>query len=395
VYTAQAEETWAPENGKFSYVVSHIEYVLGPDAEPSGACPDGMTTGYGSIVEVFDTLPESLKNIDPKDEQQIGRAFRAVRNDPTLKNYCIDPELAEPDPRFKTVSGKDIPVPGLDIDALYAQSKNFTPPGTCAHEDFTSPDGTPGVDNQFYRFSGCSPSFQSTGMSNIFATEMLTGSWGTLIEIEGIDDINNDDEVTVSLYANDDPIRLSTERKPLPYGTYASQADPHYRATTSGRIRNGVLTTDPVDWHSHWVVNSMFEDRPLDDAVMQLKLGQDGTLEGIIAGYAQIEEIYSFMYGYRTARDRFGNLAETTLRVGSSIGKAMVQGHTCQGAYQALYRMADGHRDPETGQCHSISMQYKIEAIPAFIVDGQLVESEPAEEQQVKTEEATEANRIY
>jgi hypothetical protein len=31
--------------------------------------------------------------------------------------------------------------------------------------------------------------------------------------------------------------------------------------------------------------------------------------------------------------------------------------------------LADGHRDPSTGQCTSISMQYRLKAIPAFVVN--------------------------
>jgi hypothetical protein len=43
--------------------------------------------------------------------------------------------------------------------------------------------------------------------------------------------------------------------------------------------------------------------------------------------------------------------------------------HTCNGAYYALKQFADGHRDPNSGQCSAISTQYRIKAIPAFVVD--------------------------
>ena len=45
-------------------------------------------------------------------------------------------------------------------------------------------------------------------------------------------------------------------------------------------------------------------------------------------------------------------------------------GHTCQGAYYAMKQLADGHRDPKTGQCSALSTQYRIKAIPAFVVDA-------------------------
>jgi hypothetical protein len=52
------------------------------------------------------------------------------------------------------------------------------------------------------------------------------------------------------------------------------------------------------------------------------------------------------------------------------MGAARVLGHTCNGAYYALHELADGHPDPESGKCTSISTQYRLETIPAFVVDA-------------------------
>ena len=358
------------QDGKAGFVISDIKYVLGPDAEGSTACPQGLTKGYNDISEVLvDNSATTLDETDSDDKQ--GRSpFATLRENPNIKNLCMNPELGEPDPRFKTVSGKDLALDGLDLDALYAQSKDFVPSKTCPHDDFLSIHGSTGIDNQFYRLAGCSPSYQSTGISNGISTAMLSGSWGILIEISDVEDFQNDDNVTVSFYANDDPIRLDATRKPLAYASYTREADPHYSSTTTGHIRDGVLTTNPVDLRFHWVVNSMFIDRTLDDAIARVTINEDGTIEGLLAGFAQVEDIYSFIYGYRDAKDRFGQPAPSERKIGSSIGKALVQGYTCQGAYHALYRMADGNMD-DTGKCHSISMQYRIKALPAFVIPNE------------------------
>jgi hypothetical protein len=96
----------------------------------------------------------------------------------------------------------------------------------------------------------------------------------------------------------------------------------------------------------------------------------DGGLDGILAGYTPVEELYDFQYGFRNGKDANGNPAPLQLRAGSSIGQAAVLGHTCQGAYYAMKQLADGHRDAKTGQCSAISTQYRIKAIPAFVVDN-------------------------
>ena len=199
--------------------------------------------------------------------------------------------------------------------------------------------------------------------------EMLTGSWGILIAFSGVDDLRTDDNVRVGIYANADPIALSPGRAPLPYATYAMDQDPRFRAETRGRIKDGVLTTDPVDVNFHWVVNSMHLERPLQHARLQVTLSPDGVLSGYLAGYTPVQAMYDMQYGYRNGKNGAGELSPLPLRLHTGNGAAHVLGHTCQGAYYALQQYADGDLDPKSGQYTSISTQYRIAAIPAFVVD--------------------------
>ena len=80
--------------------------------------------------------------------------------------------------------------------------------------------------------------------------------------------------------------------------------------------------------------------------------------------------MYDMQYGYRNGKTAGGDPAPLRLRSGSANGAAFVLGHTCHGAYYALHQQADGHPDPETGAFTSISTQYRIEALPAFIVEN-------------------------
>lgn len=363
------------QDGHAGFVVSHIRYALAEDADKTGACPEGLAEGYANKGDVFVDMPELQRGADEKEEDYIRRAFSAAfSGDTSVKNLCQNPELAAPNPTYRVVTGPKVPVEGIDLDG----ADGGTAPGSCAHEDFLGLNGETGVDNQWYRVVGCNKSFQSTGQSNTWEIEMLTGSWGILITLDGVDDIRNDDEVEVGFFANADPIQLSPTREPLQYSTYAMTQDPRYRARTRGRIVDGVLTTDPVDVRFHWVVNSIRLDRPLEDARVQMTLGDDGVLRGYLAGYARVEDAYDYKFGFRNGVDGTGELAPYRLRAGSSIGAAFVLGHTCEGAYHALYAHADAHPDPQTGRCTAISTQYVIEAVPAFVVD---VETESINEE--------------
>jgi hypothetical protein len=352
-------------NGEAGFVVTEIAYALGPDAEGSGACPKGMTAGVRGLVEAYSKTPAGQRREGETDQAYERRVSLAVHTAPGGENLCMHPELAAADPGYRMVTGKGLKVSGIDLDGQTGGSSG----DTCAQEDFTGPNGERGVDNQWYRVIGCTTGFQSTGQANSWQTEMYTGSWGILLSLKGVDDVRNDSDVEVGIYANADPIQLSAARAALPFATYAVHRDPRYRATTRGRIVNGVLTIDPVDVRFLNVVNSMNDDRVLRDARLRLTFTADGGMEGFLAGYTPVEDMYNVQFGARVSRNAKGELAPERLRLQTSMGRAGALGHTCNGAYQALYKAADGHRDQKTGRCTSISTQYRIRVAPAFVVD--------------------------
>jgi hypothetical protein len=336
---AQAQTSFV-QNGTAGFVVSDIKFALADDAAKTGACPNGMSL---NPEEIFALTPQGKRKKGESDEQYAHRrndGAKQFSTAPNGQNLCMNPEAGKPDPYFRTVDANNIPVDGIE-----------------------------GVGNRFYRVVGCSRSYQSSGSSNTFATEMLTGSWGIVITLSGVDDIHNDDNVEVGIFANGDPIALSPNRTPLEYATYAIDQDPRFRAKTRGRIKDGVLTTDPVDVRFHWIVNSLRLDRPLLHARMRISISEDGVLNGYVAGYTPVEAMYDVQYGYRNGKNGAGELAPLPLRLGTGNGAARVLGHTCQGAYFALYQYADGDPDPQTGRFTSISTQFRITAIPAFVVD--------------------------
>jgi hypothetical protein len=357
-------------NREVGFVVTRISYVLGPDAKDSGACPTGMTAGVRGLIDAFTKTPAGQRQTGETIDAYERRASAAVNTAPNGQNICLNPEASSPDPGWRMVSGRDVRVDGIDLDGQNSEPGKAPVAGTCAHDDFRGPNGQRGIDNQFYRVVGCTTGFQSTGQANGFDTEMYTGSWGILIRLKGVDDIRNDPEVEVGIYANADPIQLSAARAALPFATYAIGADPRYQATARGRIVNGVLTIDPVDVRFHNIVNSMTDDRVLRAARLRLTFTPQGGMEGFLAGYTPVEDAYDLGYGARHSRNAKGELAPERLRVGTSIGRAGALGHSCNGAYFALYQAADGHRDPATGRCTSISTQYRISIAPAFVVDA-------------------------
>jgi len=357
------------QNGQGGFVVSHIAYALSKDASETGACPNGMTLGNTQIVEASAEGQRHEGESDADYARRIQTAAAALGTAPNGDNLCMHPESGAPDTHYRTVTGLNVPVYGIDLDGQDSRANGRPAPNTCPHDDFRGMNGERGIDNQFFRVVGCSNSFQSTGQSNTYEIEMYTGAWGILITLKGVHDLHNQKDVEVGIYANADPIELSPTREALTNATYAVDQDPRFQATTHGRITNGVLTTDPVDVRFHVVTNSIRLERPLQDARLRMTFTKEGGLEGIMAGYTPVEDMYNYQFGYRDGKDGAGKPANQRLILGSANGAARVLGHTCNGVYYALKQFADGHRDPKTGQCNSISTQYRIQAIPAFVVN--------------------------
>jgi hypothetical protein len=357
-------------NGKqLGFVISHFGMALSGPAGETGACPQGMTRGP---AEIFAATPDARRRKGESDDEYSHRLERGAfsiifRNG---QNMCTNPQAGGPDPNFHTVTGRDVPAAGIDLDGQLSHVGGPVAPGTCGHDDFRGTDGQRDVDNQFFRLVGCSKAYQPTGNPDGLDASMFAGEWGILITLSGVDNLENDADVEVGIYANADPIQLSPARKPLAYATYTTDSDPRFRATTHGRIVNGKLMTDPVNVRFHYVVNSMYLERPLDHARLFMTVNPDGTLDGILGGYTPTEALYDFSYGFRSAKDANGQPADQRLVAGSSAGASRVLGHTCNGAYYALQGLADGDRNPTTGRCESVSTQYELKAIQAFVVNA-------------------------
>ena len=172
-------------DGEAGFVVSSIRYALSHDAAETGACPQGMAQGYANKGDVFVGRPDLQQREGEKEDLYVRRMFGAAFSDKEVKNLCMNPELAEADTRYRTVSGEGVPVYGIDMDGVDSRSDADAAPGACAHDDFPGMNGESGIDNQLFRVVGCLESFQSTGLSNTYETEMLTGSWGILMTRHG------------------------------------------------------------------------------------------------------------------------------------------------------------------------------------------------------------------
>jgi hypothetical protein len=250
---------------------------------------------------------------------------------------------------------------GLDLDG-YDSASSSVAPQSCPHTDFVGPDGSAGIDNQFYRVVGCIESYRrdslyvSGGIEDFVIGAHLVGRITTLLEINGVDDSLNDDDVDVSIFSSEDPVPYDSQENGLPNASLTATDNPRWRNDVKGRIENGVLKTDSFDLLLKFGYRTGTE-YDLKGARLELNLLPDGNAEGTLAGYYDIDEIYRAMF-----RDRFGEVQAP-------------YGYTCPAVHRALAENADGYPDPDSGNCTAISTAFTVKAMPAFVIQPERVKT--------------------
>lgn len=344
-----------PADGVMGFVVT--EFVP-PIIGGKDACPDGpalkMRDAYLASLPHAERERLSLK----ENEKELTRLWQATAFGPGGTNLCSHPEMFDR-PLIRTVQS---PMSyGLDLDGDGGAGSG----SGCPQQDFVSPTGEKGIDNQEYRAQGCKlewrnangePSDVTVGMKQF----MASGEWTQVLLLRGVDSLVNDDDVEVIYGNTPDAPYADSEGNFLPGGTFTiSTEPPRHRNVLKGRIRNGVLTTEPKDiqltqtWGQGGARDirgnrTMYDYR---EGRLRLTFQPDGSLTGLLAGYRPIFDI----------------IVSPSL---GGAGSALVAGIDCAAELKTLKKLADGLRNPETGQCEGVSSAMSVKAIPAFVNDA-------------------------
>ncbi len=301
------------------YVISSFSYVYPEhDEDP---CPGGFTKG--------------------PIEMQLEDGF-------VQPDDCVDPESVS-DPGFKTLNGPGR-LAGFDLDGAVS-SDPATGVETCTHDEFSDMSGAPGIDYQFWRAIGCVRGFQEGEIShNVIEEAVINGSMTILLDMEGIDDETNDSSVVAQVFGSTDVPAVGADGEVLPFATLSIHEDTQYHGGIgNGEIVDGVLTAGPMDINLRLNIQIVDGNQTLRNGYLRAEFHPDGSVSGQMFGYQPIEEAY----------DIFG--------IQAGVAGASALSYTCTGLWQALRDNADGHFDPDTGACTTISTAYRFEAVPAFV----------------------------
>jgi len=335
------------------YVLTEFRLVT-PGAGPED-CPEGFNEGYSQ--KILAGLAPAERERYEKDPRLLQQALQPWYYDDPAKDPCASP-AAFPDPGMRTIE-RPLAMTRMEPDG--SLSTRELPPSQCPAVDaFAAQLEERTIDNQYWRVMGCVRGYQPTGLAASFAdSAILDGSMTILLSLDAAAD-SDDGAIDVAIYSSHQPVTVGTDGKPLPFASLPVAAEKRFHNAARGRLHDGVLTTDRFDLRIIQAAQRLDSELYLRDARLRLEVDPEtGIASGYLAGYWDLS---SLEHAAIRIQDRTG--------LSSGKPAADAHGYTCPGKYYAVHRLADGHPDPDTGKCSSISVLYSVRAVPAFVLDA-------------------------
>lgn len=305
-----------------AYVMTTEEWAMHKTPGAKAECPNGMNEGPREQFKVL--FPEN----GPK-RTVVGTQL------------AREAQIYFPTPDKETMPFKEAVgpvVPGLNLD------------GKVGPNDFTSPDGVKGIDNQFFRVIGCVSSYRDVAALMVTKWRVDNSFNRVVIELTDVDDLGNDDDVTVTTYRGLSP--LLPDATGSGYMPGASQKldrrfGKDFIFSFKGKIVDGVLTTQPGDYLMPYQALVNVSTLLFRGLKFELRLTPDGA-EGYMGGYIDIASWHAQRQeSISTHHQSYGQESSPTV-------------------YKALTRLADGYPD-QNGHNTAISGALRVRFTQVFV----------------------------
>jgi hypothetical protein len=325
---AQAQAAGALRDGRIGYVMTERRWAVYETEGGKTECPHGF-------------------NLGPREQ------FALLFPNSNGKAYTeMESHLMREGKTFHNVDSKE-PFPFYDAQGTISYGINLD--GKIGPNDFQSPEGLKGVDNQLYRAIGCIGAYRFNGVVSFFDTDDMydNGYNRWMIELTGVDDLVNDNDVLVTTYRGlDDLQRDGTGTAFAPGSTQEVDVrwGQSFVSQLKGKIVDGVLTTEPIDtlkWPNSQpgVASGYYMIR---GSRLELKL-TDQVAKGYLAGYVDVEGFsHQLNTNWATHHQSYGQLSASSL-------------------HRALRRLADGYPDPKTGVNTAISSAVQLTLTQVYV----------------------------
>jgi hypothetical protein len=234
--------------------------------------------------------------------------------------------------------------------------EGFNLDGKIKPEDFVSPDGEKGIDNQLYRAWGCDAPWRGDNGNGTLVLrsndKMLEGLYTIVIRISGNKDPMNDDDATSEIgYSPDQIMKDARGNVGFDYSYRILKSEQYTKL--KARIKDGWSRPSRPRFTCRKSPGSTIRTG------MPFPSGQD-------PGGPQFRR-HGGGFGGRLSRLRDLYTQNAFAQSGGVQGVREHEDHVA--LYYALRRHADGMFNAKTGRYDGISSAYRMKLVPVFVVD--------------------------
>jgi hypothetical protein len=291
-----------------------------------GGALTALSLGCGESVAPLDTQPDAAPAPDAAPYFEGGRYVLAGSHANVVRRLG-----------FISLDSPGV-AKGFDLDG------RTSPMGereSCGHGDLTDPQGRAGVDNQLANIWSSLAPLVGPQVQALLQNAINEGRVLIMLELAGVDDLKNDDDVTLRVYRGLLRPEVGTRGLITPDQTFDFDYASPVSMVEGARIVDGVLEAGPTILQIPIIILDLDIVAQLHYGRVHLDIADDGTFTGYMGGALNVPEVIGAL-----------------LNTGASAETRLVK------------PLFENNADmvPVDGQCTFMSMGMEFEATTAFVV---------------------------
>lgn len=181
---------------------------------------------------------------------------------------------------------------GFDLDGKVSTNRDES---TCYSQDYTSPMGETGIDNQLAKVWADIEPLVGEAVRGLIQGSINEGRFLMMVELTGVDDLVNDSDVTLHLFRGTLNPLIGTLGLISPNQTYAFDNSFASSVVKNVEIVDGVVEAGPVEFQVPIDILEVQFPLHVSNGRIRFEIKEDGTFEGMIGGFVDVDYVLGIL----------------------------------------------------------------------------------------------------
>ena len=181
---------------------------------------------------------------------------------------------------------------GFDLDGKVSDNRDEA---TCYSQDYTSPQGETGVDNQLAKVWADIEPLVGEAVRGLIQGSINEGRFLMMVELTGVDDLVNDDNVTLHLFRGQLNPLIGTLGLISPNQTFDFDSEFSSSVVENVKIVDGFVEAGPVEFQVPIDILEVQFPLHVSQGKIRFEIKEDGTFEGMIGGFVDVDYVMDIL----------------------------------------------------------------------------------------------------